>query len=108
MTPVYSNTTQQVQEENKTPHLGKKPTSFMMRNQESNNKIQEDLILSIQVKTNVQNVVTPSTKNVLNVQQASTNARFVINLTTSAASVTRRKIASIIKEGPLVHPRHNS
>ena len=63
----------------KPPSLDKKPANFMKRNQEGHKKI-EDLILNIQGKTDVQNVVTPSTEKVLGVQQASTNARFVINL----------------------------
>ena len=43
----------------KPPNLGKRPTYFMMRNQENHKKIEEDSIMSIQEEIDVQNVVTP-------------------------------------------------
>ena len=92
----------------KPPSLDNKPTNSIMKNQDSKKKIEEDLILITEGQTDVQNVVTPSSEKVLDVQQASTNVRFAKNLATSAASVTRRKLACIIKESPLVHPRHIS
>ena len=64
--------------------------------------------MNTQDKTDVINVVTPSTEKGLGVQQASTSVRFVINLATSVTCVTRREIACIITNGPFVHPRHIS
>ena len=78
----------------------------MKRNQENNKKTKEDLIMSIPEQIDVQNVVTPSIEKDSCVQQASTNVRFVTNLATSTASVTRTKRVYIIKEGHLVHPKH--
>ena len=66
----------------------------------------EDLIMSIQGQIDVPNVVTLSIEKGSGVQQASTNARFAINLATSVACATRKMINMKITKGPLVHPRH--
>ena len=84
------------------------PTSFIMRNQESHKKIEEELIMSKQNQIDVPNVVTPSIENVSGVQQASTSVRFAINLATSVAYATRKERDMIITKGPLVHPSHIS
>ena len=58
------------------------PTSLMDTNQECHKKIKDDLIVSAQDQTDVQNLVTPNTEKGLGVQQASTSVRFVINVAT--------------------------
>ena len=78
----------------------------MMQNQESHKNRKEDLIMSIQDKIDVPNVMTPSIEKDSSVQQASTKARFAINLATSVACATRKEINMKITKGPLVHPRH--
>ena len=71
----------------------------MMRNHESHKKI-EDLILSARDKTDVQNVGTPPTEKGLDIQQASTNVRYVIRLATLVACATRREMDMRITKGP--------
>ena len=79
-----------------------------MRNQESHKKIEEDLILSIQDKTDVQNMVTPSTEKGLGVQQASTSVRFVINLATSVTCIIRKQMACKNTKGDWTLPGHTN
>ena len=84
---------------NETSKFRQETNKFMMRNQETHKKI-EDLIMSIQDKIYVKNVVTPPIKKGLAVQQASTSVRFVINLATSVACATGKEINMIITKGP--------
>ena len=57
-------------------------------------KIREDLTLTAQSQTDVTEVVTPSTEKGLDVQQASTSVKFVINLVTSVVCVIRREMVA--------------